>query len=277
MSNVLILGSQGMLGGELKRTFSKALGWDRNELDLGQIDNLAGRLAALPQIPAAVINCAAYNNVDGAEQDPKQAFLINATAVGKMASACTGLGIPLVHFSSNYVFDGEKGEYAEDDKPEPLSAYGKSKYQGEKLLQENCFKYYLIRTSVLFGQEAESEYAKKSFIEIMLEMREKTDTIKAVNNEVNSITYVSDLAAAVETLITKKYPYGIYHIVNSGQASWYDFAGEIFKLKQKDVHLVPTGASEFPRLAPRPKKAVLINTKFPPLRSWQEALKEFLN
>ena len=240
---------------------------------MGQLDNLQQRLAALPQTPDVVINCAAYNNVDGAEQDPKQAFLINATAVGKIAEACNNLGIPLVHFSSNYVFDGEKGEYVEDDKPNPLSEYGKSKYQGEKLLRENCFKYYLIRTSVLFGQEAESDLAKKSFIQIMLELREKTDTIKAVSDEINSLTYVADLAQAVETLIVKKYPFGTYHLVNSGQASWYDFAQEIFKLEQEDVKLIATDSSEFTREAPRPKKSVLLNTKFPELRSCRKHLK----
>ncbi|MDR3642135.1 MAG: dTDP-4-dehydrorhamnose reductase [Candidatus Doudnabacteria bacterium] len=277
MSNILILGSQGMLGGELKRTFSKALGWDRKELDLGQIGDLEQRLAALPQLPDAVINCAAYNDVDGAEAYPDKAFLINSTAVGKIASACNSLGIPLIHFSSNYVFDGEKGEYREDDQPNALSTYGKSKYQGEQLLRKNCFKYYLIRTSVLFGQEAESQFAKKSFIEIMLELRETTDTIKAVTDEINSLTYVSDLASSVEALITKKYPYGIYHIVNGGQASWYDFAQEIFRLKGKEVKLEAVDSSAFPRKASRPKKAVLLNTKFPELRSWQEALAEFLS
>lgn len=277
MSNILILGSQGMLGGEFRRTFSKSLGWDRHELDLGQVDDLQNRIAALPSLPAAVINCAAYNNVDGSEQNSKQAYLINAEAVGKIASACGNLGIPLVHFSSNYVFDGQKGQYQEDDQPNPLSVYGKSKYEGEKLLQANCVRYYLIRTSVLFGQEAQSEYAKKSFIEIMLELREKTDTIKAVNDEINSLTYSADLARAVEVLITKNYPYGIYHIVNGGQASWYDFAEEIFRLKHLEVKLLPTDGSEFNRVAPRPKKAVLVNTKFPELRSWQDALAEFLS
>ena len=265
-----------MLGGEFRRTFSRALGWDRNDLDLVQIENLEGRIANLPQKPDVVINCAAYNNVDGAEQNKDQAFLINATAVGKIASVCNSLGIPLVHFSSNYVFDGEKGEYAETDAPNPLSVYGQSKLEGEKLLQANCYKYYLVRTSVLFGQEAQSEFAKKSFIEIMTELSNKTSQISAVNDEINSLTYASDLASAVAELISKKYPFGIYHIVNSGQASWYDFAKEIFSITGKQVDLKPVSGLEQKRAALRPKKAVLLNTKFPPLRSWQEALREYL-
>jgi dTDP-4-dehydrorhamnose reductase len=277
MGSILILGSQGMLGGELKRTFSRALGWDRREVDIVNGEDLENKIAALGQKPAVIINCAAYNNVDGAEIEKEKAFAINAEAVGSIAKACKKFSIPLVHFSSNYVFDGEKGEYTETDTPNPISVYGQSKYEGEKLLQANCLRYYLIRTSVLFGREAESKYAKKSFIEVMLGLSEKTATIKAVNDEVNSLTYVVDLAKAVETLITQKLPYGIYHITNGGEASWFDFAKEIFSIKGKKINFVPVKSSDFLRQAKRPKKAVLINTKFPPLRPWQDALKEYLN
>ncbi|MDE2311835.1 MAG: dTDP-4-dehydrorhamnose reductase [Patescibacteria group bacterium] len=273
---ILILGAQGMLGGEFRRTFSRALGWDRAELDLAQAENLEERIRGLGEKVTAVINCAAYNNVDAAEQHKELAFAINAEAVGKIAAVCKKLDVPFLHFSTNYVFDGEKGEYREADQPNPLSIYAQSKFEGEKLLQKNCDKYYLIRTSVLFGHEAQSEFAKKSFIEIMLELSQKTGTIKAVNDEINSLTYVSDLAKTVELLITKKYPYGIYHVVNSGEASWYDLAKEIFSATDKKINLVPVPASEFPRPARRPKRAVLLNTKLPALRSWQAALHEFL-
>ncbi len=276
MGTILILGSQGMLGGELKRTFSRALGWDRQEIDIVNAEDLENKIAALGQKPAALINCAAYNNVDGAEKEKDQAFSINAAAVGNIAKTCKKFSIPLVHFSTNYVFDGVKGEYRESDKPNPISVYAKSKYEGEKLLQANCLRYYLIRTSVLFGQEAESKYREKSFIDVMLGLSEKTATIKAVNDEINSLTYVADLAKAVESLITKKLPYGIYHIINSGQASWYDFAKEIFNIAGKKINLIPVKSADFLRQAKRPKKAVLLNTKLPPLRPWQAALKEFL-
>jgi dTDP-4-dehydrorhamnose reductase len=265
-----------MLGGQLKRTFSRALGWDRQELDITNADDLEAKIAELQPKPAAIINCAAYNNVDLAEEKKDLAFKINSEAVGKLAKVASGLNIPLVHFSTNYVFDGQKSEYKEDDQPSPLSVYAQSKYEGEKLLRANCVKYYLIRTSVLFGQEAQSTFAKKSFIEIMLELRAKTANIKAVSDEINSLTYVPDLGDAVQEIIAKKYPYGIYHIVNSGQASWYDFAKEIFRLAGKDTNLTPVLSSEFSRKAARPKKAVLLNTKFSPLRSWQEALAEFM-
>lgn len=277
MGTILILGSQGMLGGELKRTFSRALGWDRKEIDISEAGELENKIIALGEKPAAIINCAAYNNVDGAETEKDKAFLINATAVGNIAKTCKKLSIPLVHFSTNYVFDGEKGEYQESDQPNPVSIYGQSKYEGEKFVQQNCLRYYIIRTAVLFGQEAESKYAKKSFIEVMLGLSEKTATIKAVNDEINSLTYVADLAKAVESLIAKKQPFGIYHITNSGQASWFDFAKEIFDIAGKKINLIPVASSDFLRQAKRPKKAVLLNTKLPPLRSWQEALREFLS
>ena len=110
----------------------------------------------------------------------------------------------------------------------------------------------------------------------MLEKAGKTDTIQAVSDEINSLTYALDLAKAAATMAEEKKPYGIYHITNSGQASWYDFAKEIFRIMGKKINLLPVPAAEFPRKAKRPKKAVLLNTKLPALRSWQEALKEFL-
>lgn len=274
--NVLILGSQGMLGGEFKSIFSRALGWGRQELDLGQIDDLQNRIAALPEKPEVVINCAAYNNVDEAEKNKQQAMLINSEAVGQIARACENLGIVLVNFSTNYVFDGQKGQYDEADAPNPLSVYGQSKYQGELLLQANSSKYYLVRTAVLFGRAGQSQFAKKSFIELMLEMAAKTGTINAIEDEINSLTYAADLAGAVEQLITENYPYGIYHIVNSGEASWYDFAKEIFAVSGIQANLVGVPSAQLPRPAERPKKAVLLNSKFPPLRPWREALAEFL-
>lgn len=265
-----------MLGGELKRTFSAALGWDKKELDLSDVDNLEEKIKSLGQKPTCLINCAAYNNVDAAENHKEEAFRVNAEAVGKISKVCQKLLIPIVHFSSNYVFDGEKGSYTENDQPHPISIYGQSKFEGEKLLQAQCQEHYLIRTSVLFGHEAQSEFSKKSFIEIMMELSQRTKDIRAVSDEVNSLTYVSDLARAVEVLITKKYPYGTYHIVNSGQASWYDFAKAIFEIIGTEVKLTPVKAADFARAAKRPKKSVLLNTKFPELRDWREALKDYL-
>lgn len=264
-----------MLGGELMKAFgSGAVGWDRGDFNITVATDL--RLKIKDLSPKVVINCVAYNDVDGAEEKPEVAFKLNAEAVGELARVCKDLGIPLVHFSSNYIFDGEKGEYKESDLPDPQSVYAKSKYQGEQELIKNTDKYYLIRTAVIFGTKGESELSKKSFVELMLDLSKKSDTIKAVNDEVNSVTYVKDLAAAVKALLAQNLPYGTYHITNSGQASWHDFAQEIFIITGKKVAVVPVPSTDFPRKASRPKKSVLINTKLPPFRPWQEALREFL-
>lgn len=276
MNKIVVLGAKGMLGGELMKVFGNgAVGWDRGEADITEFENLKFKIQNLK--PAAVINCAAFNDVDTAETRQDLVFRLNAEAVKNLAKISEGLNIPLVHFSTNYVFDGEKGEYTESDQPNPQSAYAKSKYQGELELRKNCKKYYLIRTAVLFGPKGESGASKKSFVELILDKSAKNDTIKAVYDQVNSVTYAKDLAAAVKQLLDKNYPYGIYHLANSGRASWYDFAREIFHITGKDAKIIPVASSEFPRPAPRPQKSVLANTKFPALRPWQEALKEFLN
>ena len=277
MEHVLILGAKGMLGGELKRLFPRAFAWDREEVDVTHTSDLRLKIQDLNPKPEAIINCVAYNDVDGAETKKELAFALNTKAPGDIAALCGELGIPMVHFSTNYVFDGERGEYGETDTPHPLSVYAQSKYEGELAVQKNTGHYYLIRTAVLFGPKGESELSKKSFIELMLDLSAQKDRAQAVCDEINSITYVVDLARQVRVLLDQAYPWGIYHVVNSGSGSWYDFAQEIFNISKPGFPLDPIYASEFQRPAARPKKSVLLNTKLPALRPWQEALREYLN
>jgi dTDP-4-dehydrorhamnose reductase len=275
LDKILILGSKGMLGGQFVKLFSSAaVGWDKEECDVLNAEDLKEKIGRLK--PSVVINCVAFNDVDGAEGKPDLAFKLNTEAVGLLANICKNLDIPLIHFSTNYVFSGKKGSYGEADEPNPESIYGKTKHQGEIELINNTEKYYLIRTSVLFGLKGESQVSKKSFVELMLDLSQKNETVKAVDDEVNSLTYVVDLARGVEVLLREKKPFGIYHIINEGQASWYDFAKEIFEINKKQINLIPVPASEFSRKAKRPSKSVLVNSKLPPLRPWQEALNEFL-
>jgi dTDP-4-dehydrorhamnose reductase len=285
---ILILGAKGMLGSELMNVFgSEAVGWDREEADVTKIEDIKLKIQQLK--PSVIINCVAFNDVDGAEEKKDIAFLLNEQVPANLSTLANELDITLVHFSTNYVFgNGHKytngtnnvenlGQYAEEDEPSPQSVYAKSKRAGELAVIKTAKKYYLIRTAVLFGKKGESELSKKSFVEIMLSLVEKQKEIKVVSDEVNSLTYVNDLAYAVKVLLSQNFPFGIYHFVNRGQASWFEFASEIFKTLEKNVKLLPVSASEFPRKALRPKKSVLINTKFIAFRSWQEALKEYLN
>lgn len=280
---ILILGSRGTLGTQLMRIFGgAAIGRDssNSKLDVmrfsgGALESFKNDLQVLGI--SALINCVAYNDVDGAESNKDAAFKFNSDLPGSLAHICNELGIPFIHFSTNYVFDGEKDEYAESDAPHPLSVYAKSKYEGEVAVQNSGAGYYLIRTSVLFGPKGQSELAKKSFVDLMLDLSSRRESIEAVTDEINSITYAVDLAARIKLLLEQRLPFGIYHIINTGQASWFDFAKEIFKITGKKMEIIPVPSSGFPRPALRPSKAVLINTKLPPLRPWQLALAEFLN
>lgn len=276
MGGAVILGYQGTLGHQLERLLPGAVLWDREEVDVTDFERLEERLRQLNPAPAVVINCVAFNDVDGAEDRPDAAFALNAEYVGRLARVANKLNALLVHYSTNYVFHGAGGEFAEEDEPSPLSTYAKSKRRGEELALQNASRCYVIRTAVLFGPKGRSELSKKSFVDVMLDLSARTDTIRAVADEVNSITYAPDLASATKVLIDSGAAPGIYHLTNSGHASWFEFAGEIFRLAGRRVHLEPVSSSAFPRKAQRPARAVLLNTRTAPLRSWQAALAEYL-
>jgi len=214
--------------------------------------------------------------VDGAEDRPEQAFLLNAELPAALARITAEMGVPLVHYSTNYVFDGVQGEYAEADAPAPLSVYGRSKLAGERRIAEQGGQWYVLRTAVIFGPKGESALSKKSFVDIMLDLSEKRDTIDVVSDEINNLTYAPDLAEATRSLLEAAPASGIYHLTNTGGASWFDCAQEIFRIAGRSVATIPVPAARFPRKARRPAKALLLNTKQPPLRPWQDALREFL-
>ncbi len=274
---VLILGSKGTLGGQLLKLYPQATGWDREDVDVLDFAALRARIAGLGFVPDAIINCVAFNDVDGAEDRPQQAFALNEEFPGKLAEFAGELAIPLIHYSTNYVFDGAQGEYLESDAPAPLSVYGRSKRGGEVRVTAAPGPCYVVRTAVIFGPKGESDLSKKSFVDLMRDLSATRDSIQAVSDEVNSVTYAPDLAAATRDLLEQLPERGIYHLTNSGGASWFDLAGEIFRITGKSIRLTPVPSTHFPRKALRPPKAILQNTRLPQLRSWQEALAEFLS
>ena len=276
IGRVLVLGAKGTLGGQLMRLYPEATGWDREDVDVLDPSALRARLDGLGFVPDAVVNCVAFNDVDGAEDRPDKAFALNTEFPCRLAQWTKEKGVPLVHYSTNYVFDGARGEYRESDAPAPMSAYGRSKWNGEQLVAETGGQWYVVRTAVIFGPKGESELSKKSFVDIMLDLAAKRDTIEAVADEVNSLTYSADLAAGTRGLLEAAPPAGIYHVTNRGGASWYDFAREIFRIAGKSTTVLPVPSTRFPRKAKRPPRAVLLNTQLPPLRPWQEALADFL-
>ena len=274
MENVLILGARGTLGGQLRGLYPMATGWDIEDLNVLDFDALRARVEALA--PGAIVNSVAFNDVDGAEDRPEQAFALNAEFPGRLARLAAAGGIPLVHYSTNYVFDGAQGEYTETDAPSPLSVYGLSKLGGEQAVAAAGGRCYVVRTSVIFGPKGESGLSKRSFVDLMLDLASGRDVIQAVDDEINSLTYAPDLARATRRLLEDAPAAGVYHLANEGAASWCDFAREIFRIAGKNVTVVPVSSAQFPRKAKRPARAVLVNTRRPRLRPWQEALSELL-
>ncbi len=287
---ILVVGSNGMLGQALAEEFKnqkyEVIGWDKGEIDITNKEQVKGKIRLLK--PEVIINAAAYNEVDKIEKNKKElAIVVNGYAVGNLGEVAATVGAILVHYSTDYVFDGEKIDgYTEDDKPNPQSAYAYSKWLGEQMLMNDKLqitndkkiglKYYLIRTSRLFGRPAVSEGAKKSFVDTMLELADKKEQIELVDEEVSSPTYVVDLARRTREIIEWKKQFGIYHVTNSGACSWYGWAKKIFELAGKSVKLKPVETDRFPRPAKRPKYSVLLNTKLPPMRPWEKALEEYL-
>lgn len=271
---IAILGCRGMLGSDLMNVFAayEPVGVDKEELD---ITNEHAVFTFLEETkPTLVINATGYTNVDGAEtkEGTELAMKINGTAVGFLAHACETRGISIVHFSTDYVFDGrKKGEYKETDEGSPINKYGESKLYGEQLLQQFSTKFYLIRTSWLFGAHG------KNFVTTMLELAKKGETLHVVNDQIGKPTWSFDLAESVLNLIIEQRPYGIYHIVNEDAVSWYDFAHEIFEEAGVKVEVAPIGSEEARRAARRPRNSALNNSKFPILRSHKEALSNYLS
>jgi dTDP-4-dehydrorhamnose reductase len=278
---ILIIGSRGMLGKELVNVFGKekdfeVVGWDKGDCDITKKEEIQGRISVLR--PDILINAAAYNDVDGAEKEPEKANLVNGLAVGFLAEIAEKLGILMIHYSTDYVFRGDKKEgYTEEDIPDPQSVYAKSKFLGEQELRNCCSQYYLIRLSRLFGKMGDGEGVKKSFVDKMIELSAKQNELKLIDEEVSSPTYAPDAAKLTFEIVKNKRPFGIYHGANSGACTWYEFAVEIFKiLGNNDIKIIPVSAAEFPRPAIRPKYSILLNTKLPKQRPWQEAVKEYL-
>lgn len=268
---VLVTGASGMLGQDLCPLFEDA-GWNVIETTRQNLD-ITNETQVLKVIgehkPDVVVHCAAYTNVDGAEDDFHTAELVNSKGTEYIAKCCALKNITLVYISTDYVFDGTKNTpYEPSDITNPINKYGLTKLQGEQAVQKYCSKYYIVRTSWLYGHHG------KNFVETMLSLAVSHNELKVVDDQIGCPTWTVDLADGILSILDNSNEYGIYHICGSECTSWFEFAKEIFRLAKLNVNLVPCTTNEFPRPAKRPKYSVMDNAGI--LRNWKKALKEYI-
>jgi dTDP-4-dehydrorhamnose reductase len=273
---ILLLGHKGMLGSDLLAQFKyrhEVIGMDKEEIDITRADECQKAIAETgPQI---VVNAAAYTNVDGCETAKDECFAVNAHAVKNIAEACRGKNITMIHFSTDYVFDGTgRRPYVEEDTCNPINVYGASKLAGENHLRTITDNYILIRTAWLYGAKG------KNFVQAILDKTKTTRQLTVVDDQTGSPTCTRDLAAAVELLIDKN-ARGVFHVTNRGYCTWYEFAKKILKEARIDnVEVVPIKTTELQRAALRPAYSVLgmqkfITTTGKTMQPWQLAFQDY--
>lgn len=267
---ILVTGANGMLARDLCPMLEDAdfevIETTRNELDV--TDELQVRRVISDVKPDYVIHCAAYTNVDKAEEEPYTAELVNAKSAEYIAKVCNSNNAIMIYISTDYVFDGtKKTPYFPDDTTNPTGAYGLSKLHGEEAVRKFCPSHYIIRTSWLYGHHG------KNFVETMISLAEKTE-LKVVDDQVGCPTWTVDLSDAIISFIDEEPPFGTYHACGAGSTSWYGFAKEIFDLMSLNVNLIPCTTEEFPRPAKRPAYSVMDNEGL--LRDWKQALQEYI-
>ena len=269
---IALIGASGQLGTDLKKVIpsDNLVALNYPDFDLTKKDNIKNQLIDIN--PDIVINTAAYNLVDRAEEHPDEAMAVNYHGVENLVQAVKKLDCTLVHFSSDYVFGADKERntpYTEDDKPGPINQYGKSKLLGEQVVQKNLEKYFLIRTAYLFGVAGPN-----NIIQSLMKHKQ------VVDDQIISPTYSLDLAKQVWQLVQTK-NYGLYHAVNQGQCSVFELAKYIHKCLNKQINLIPIKLSDLNLSAPRAKYLVLENKKLKALdlnimRPWQETIPDYL-
>ncbi len=274
---VLIVGSRGMLGTDLMEILRAA--YDISGVDLPDLDITRPEqcLATADEFqPAVIINAAAFTQVDACETSEEQAFQVNGHGAGNLAKAAAATGSLLIHYSTDYIFDGRKaGPYLEEDVPNPQSVYGKSKLLGETLIREYCSAHMILRTSWLFGKNG------ANFLKTILAAARKGTTLRVVNDQRGSPTYSRDLAAQTRIMIEAGCR-GTYHVTNSGSCTWHDLASSALEWAGiAPVSITPVSTAEFPRPAPRPANSVLANSRLeqsglPLMRPWKLAAREFV-
>jgi dTDP-4-dehydrorhamnose reductase len=277
---VLIIGHRGQLGSDLCKAFAseQLLLAGREELPVQNATAVADFVAS--HRPNLVLNCSAFHRVDDCEEQVEPAFAVNVFGVRNLALAARKADATLVHFSTDYVYDGpQRTPYVETDMASPKCIYGASKAAGEIMLQSIWPKHFIFRVSGLYGYAGSREKGT-NFVETMIALARQEEPLRVVDDQVLTPTSTVDVAAAVR-LVTQSDCYGLYHLTNAGQCSWYQCTDAIFRLAGLSSNLTPVTSDAFPTLAKRPNYSVLDNARlrtngFPELANWQDALERYL-
>jgi dTDP-4-dehydrorhamnose reductase len=282
---ILLLGANGQLGSEIRRYYTtyydrvaiELYCLNRQALDISNLSSLKANLDSLKF--DILINCTGYTQVDLAEKDQETAYLINAYAVEIMAQVCQLKQAKFIHISTDYVYGNTQAHQplTEQIAPIPVNIYGSSKLLGERLAQSSCDNTLIFRSASLFG--ITPSRTKSNFIETILRLAYEKGIIKVINDQFMSPTGATDLACMIFQAIQIQAPAGIYHAVNTGQASWYEFASAIIQRAKIPCQLIPIHEREYPLPAKRPLYSVLDNSKLcnliGPIPDWQDALKRY--
>lgn len=287
LKSIMLIGYNGQLGSEIIRIMKDLSQYKKlivikvnsSKLDIANKGSVLNHINNVK--PDIIINCAAYTNVDQAEEDYEESFRVNSLGPRNLAIAAESVGAKLIHISTDYVFDGkgvivngEKTPYKEYDTPNPINVYGKSKLLGENYVREFCSKYFIVRTSWLYGEKG------NNFVKTILKLAKEKGKLQVVNDQIGNPTNAEDLAYHILKLAFTD-EYGIYHCTGNGFASWYDFACKIVEYAGIDCIVEPVTSEQFVRKAKRPSyscldKMMLRSTIGDNMRNWEEALEDFI-
>ncbi|MGC2791958.1 MAG: dTDP-4-dehydrorhamnose reductase, partial [Candidatus Sulfotelmatobacter sp.] len=258
---VAVIGANGQLGHDLVRAFAdqgdEVRALTHEDVELSSLESVAACLRTTSA--EVVINTAAMHHVESCEQQPEKARKVNVVGARNLAAATSDLGSVLIHVSTDYVFDGTKGEpYVESDQARPLNVYGRTKLEGERFVQDMNPKHYVLRTAALYGDHPCRAKGGQNFVDLMLRLARERGRVRVVDNEFTTPTATADLARQIAVL-SRDDAYGLYHASAEGSCSWYEFAREIFRAANVSVVLEVASANEFPAKVPRPAYSVLEN------------------
>ncbi|HEY6377499.1 MAG TPA: dTDP-4-dehydrorhamnose reductase [Edaphobacter sp.] len=280
---IAVVGADGQLGSDLATAFTangdEVRALTHSHIEIADLNSVACVLEEIQ--PNVIVNTAAMHHVENCEREPTQAFAVNGLGPKNLALMARNLGAVLMHVSTDYVFDGNKASpYTEDDSPRPLNTYGITKLAGEHFIRSNTERYFVVRTSGLYGRNPCRAKGGLNFIELMLKLAKERGEVSVVDSEIVSPTFTTELA---EQLVQLSHSdcYGLYHATAEGSCSWYEFAKEIFESTDIPVRLKVAGSDEFPAKVPRPKYSVLENRALKArglnmFKPWQDGLHTYL-